>query len=77
MLQELWDVALDVSTDSKAQARIGGVKANMKTFDFVFGLVLGQRLLAHTDNLSKTMQSPKMTASEAQHVAELTCLEDP
>ena len=47
----------------------------MKTFDFVFGLVLGQRLLAHTDNLklSKAMQSPKMTASEAQHIADLTC----
>ena len=45
----------------------------MKTFYFVFGLVLGQRLLAHTDNLNKTMQSPKLTASEAQHVADLTC----
>ena len=45
----------------------------MKTFDFVFGLVLWQCLLAHTDDLTKTMQSPKMTASEAQHVAELTC----
>jgi len=48
VLQELWDVALDVSTDSEARARIGGVKANTKTFDFVFGLVLGQHLLAHT-----------------------------
>jgi len=38
----------------------------------VFGLVVGQRLLAHTDNLSKTMQNPKMTTSEAQHIAELT-----
>ena len=45
----------------------------MKTFDFVFGLILGQRLLAHTDNFSKTMQNPKMTASEAQHIADLTC----
>jgi len=72
VLQELWDEVLDASTDSEARARIGGVKANMKTFDFVFGLVLGQRLLAHTDNL-KTMQSPKITASEAQHVADLTC----
>ena len=73
VLQELWDVALDVSNDSEARARIGGMEANMKTFDFAFGLVLGQRLLAHTDNLSKSMQSPKMTASEAQHLANLTC----
>ena len=52
VLQELWDEALDVSTDSEARAKIGGVTANTKTFDFVFGLVLGQRLLAHTDNLN-------------------------
>ena len=73
VLQELWDEALDTSTDPEARGRIGGVKTNMKTFDFVFSLVLGQRLLAHTDNLNKTMQSTKITASEAQHVADLTC----
>ena len=54
-------------------ARIGGIKANVKTLDFVFGLVLGHCLLAHTDNLSKTMQSLKMTDLETQHVADLTC----
>ena len=57
VLQELWDVALDVCTDSEARARIGGVKANMKTFDFVFGLVLGQRLLAHT--IVKPCRTPR------------------
>jgi len=50
-----------------------GAKTSMKAFKFVFGLVLGQCLLSHTDNLSKTMQNPKMTASEAQRVAVLTC----
>ena len=39
----------------------------------MFGLVLGQCLLAHPDNLSKAMQISKMTASEAQHIADLTC----
>ena len=29
--------------------------------------------LKHTDNLSKTLQSPKLTAADAHSVAELTC----
>ena len=45
----------------------------MKTFNYLFGLVLGQCLLRHTDNLSKTLQSPTLTASEGQKIAELTC----
>ena len=43
------------------------------TFDYLFGLVLGERILKHTDNLSKTLQNPALTASEGQQVAELTC----
>ena len=34
---------------------------------------MGERILKHTDNLSKTLQNPALTASEGQQVAELTC----
>lgn len=44
----------------------------MKTFDYLFGMVLGERLLKHTDNLSKTLQNPSLTASEGQQIAQLT-----
>ena len=42
----------------------------MEKFEFLFGLVLGTRILKHTDNLSKTLQSPELTAADGQ---KLTC----
>ena len=63
----------DAVTDSEIRARVIGVNATMNRFDFLFGLVLAERLLQHTDNLSKTLQAPSLTASEAQQIAELTC----
>ena len=45
----------------------------MNTFDFLFGLVLAEKLFQHTDNLSKTLQAPLLTASEGQQVADFTC----
>ena len=43
----------------------------MNTFDFFFGLNLGQRLFSHTDNLSRTLQQTKMSA-RGKRVACLT-----
>ena len=43
----------------------------MKDFDFLFGLLLGERILKHTDNLSKTLQATAMSAVEAYSVAKL------
>ena len=45
----------------------------------MFGLVLGECVLRHMDNLNKTLRSPKLNtsvtkASEGQRIAELTCL---
>ena len=44
----------------------------MNTFDFFFGLNLGQRLFSHTDNLSKTLQQTRMSAISGKQVAHLT-----
>ena len=44
----------------------------MQTFDFFFGLSLGERLFSHSDNLSKTLQSTKMSAVSGQRLAQLT-----
>ncbi|CAB4034968.1 zinc finger MYM-type 1-like [Paramuricea clavata] len=44
----------------------------MKTYDFFFGLNLGEWLFSHTDNLSKTLQSTKMCAASGQRLANLT-----
>ena len=73
VLQALWEKVKDAVTDSEIRARVTGVDATMSRFDFLFGLVLAERLLQHTDNLSKTLQAPSLTASEGQQVADLTC----
>ena len=38
----------------------------------MFGVYLGHLLLRHTDNLSKTLQSTTMSASEGQKIAYMT-----
>ncbi len=71
VLQELWDQAISVTRDTETISRIRGIEAHMKTFEFFFGLVLGELLLRHTDNLSRTLQK-NFSASEGQIVAEKT-----
>ena len=39
---------------------------------FYFGLPLGRKLYAHTDNLSKTLQQEKMSAIKGKSLADLT-----
>ena len=58
VLQELWKEAREIVTDSETRARIIGVQAMMLTFEYLFGLVLGERILKHTDNLSKKLRIP-------------------
>lgn len=73
VFMQLWEDAADSCHDSEARARIGGVKASMLTFDFLYGLKLAERLLQHSDQLSQTLQSPLLTASDAHRIANLTC----
>ena len=39
VLQELWEEAVEIVSDSEARARIVGVSAGMATFDYLFGIV--------------------------------------
>ena len=43
----------------------------MDTFNLLFGLHLSMKILKITDNLSRTLQTRSMSASEGQSVAEL------
>ena len=45
----------------------------MIKFDFFYGLVLGVCTLFHTDNLRKTLKTPKLSVADGQNNAELTC----
>lgn len=71
VLQELWDQAVDIVHDTETIAHIRGVASQMQRFDFFFGLVLGEFLLRHTDNLSRTLQK-SCSASKGQIVANMT-----
>ena len=71
MLRELWDQVADVVRDTETITRIRGVESQMQLFHFFFGLVLGEILLHHADNLSKTLQK-NCSASEGQRVAAMT-----
>ena len=42
----------------------------MTTFDFLFGCLLGKFILKQTINLSKTLQSSKLSAAEGQESCE-------
>ena len=57
---------------TEMKARIMGCKNQMSTFQFFFGLYLGQRLFSITDNLSKALQSEKLSAVSSQNMASLT-----
>ena len=54
------------------KARIQGVAAQMQKFEFFFGVSLGQLVLHHNDNLSRTLQKADISAAEGQDVTAMT-----
>ena len=52
------------------KGRIIGARSNMQNFNFLFGSLLGKIILKQTDNLSKTLQNPHLSAAEGQEIAE-------
>ena len=53
------------------RARINGVVTVMSSFNFVFCCCLGETLLKHTDNLSRSLQGDISAAEEQQRVSEV------
>ena len=73
-LQELWEESREDTTDPSIKARIIGIQAQFRMFNYFFGVLLGELILRHSDNLSKTLQSTKLSASEGQRIAEMTVI---
>lgn len=72
-LLEEWNICLeDTKLQPDIRGRVIGCQSQMNTFRFFFGLNLGERLFAHTDNLSKTLQKEKICAVSWQRMAKLT-----
>ena len=71
-LDATWIESLQVVKESEVKARINGVMSKMKEFNFLFGLMLAERILKHSDNLSKTIQATVMSAVEASQLSQLS-----
>ena len=71
VLQHLWEEAEIASKESDITARLIGVGSQMNSFDFYFGVYLGEMILHHTDDLSKTLQKRELSAAEGQLVSSL------
>ena len=50
------------------RARILGVQSQMEKFYYFWGAALGELILWHTDNLSRTLQKANMSAAEGQKI---------
>ena len=72
VLQEEWDHCLQTRLQPDVRSRIIGVQSQMKKFDYLFGVLLGEKILKHTDNLSRTLQHKELSAAEAQTIAGLS-----
>ena len=70
-INSVWTISLGEKLDPEMRGRIIGVQAQMVKFEYFFGINSLQILLRHSDNLSKTLQSPKITASEGQKLSNL------
>ena len=68
----IWEEAFSICKDTECKSRIQGVSFVMKTFNFVFGAMLGELILRHADNLSSTLQNKSLSAAEGQLVASMT-----
>ena len=71
-IRKLWEEALETTHNTEMKARIQGVDSQMATFGFFFGLVLSEKILRHTDALSRTLQKPELSSAEGQEIARLT-----
>ena len=58
--------------DTETKARILGVSAQMRSFQFLFGVMLGELVLPHTDYLSRTLQQKTFSAAQGQEIARMT-----
>lgn len=56
VLQETWVEAMTIARETETKTRINGVQAQMKEFNFFFGMVLGGLILRHADMLNQTLQ---------------------
>ena len=71
VLQEVWDECLETKLEPDIKGRIIGVKYQMGTSDYFYGVNLGGMLFKHSENLSRAIQTSHMSSAEYQLVVAL------
>ena len=71
-LLQLMRDSIEEKLDLETKPCIVGCKKQLESFSFFSGLNLGQKLYAHTNNLSRTPQQKKMSAVKRKELADLT-----
>ena len=69
---ELFESIAENCKDSSRRSKARGVLSDMSRFNYFFGSMLGQKVLTLTDILSKALQEPSLSASQAQEMARNT-----
>ena len=63
-IMEIWNkFIVNENLTTEIKSRVIGCQGQMGKFDLFFGLHLGYRLYFHTGNLSKSLESEKMSAA--------------
>ena len=63
--------SLEEVTDTEIKACVRGIQSQITKLDFYYGVVLGELILCHTDNLSHALQKSDISATEGQNVTGL------
>ena len=63
---------MNVNLTTEIKSRFIGCTSQMGKLDLFFGLHLGHQFYSHTENLSKSLQSEKMSAVPSKRLANLT-----
>ena len=71
-IKSLWTISLEKRLDPEMKGVIIGSQAQMVKFEYLSDTNILQVLYRYSDNLSKTLQSPKITASNAQKLSNPT-----
>ena len=58
--------------DMEISAKVNGIAVQLEKFDFLFGVMLGEKLLRLAHNLSYTLQQKDLSAAEGNQAAHLT-----
>ena len=72
-LTKLWEKWLGAEKlDPDVMSQIIGVQSQMSSYNLLFGLHLFLEILRLTDNLSRNLQKPTLSAADGQSTASLT-----